>query len=1056
MAVTIDTSNRIKRAVWYTKIERFVASKSIPPIVSFNKAGNEISDPTAPFTGGQTVAGKPVTDFSASVNVNKLLVPCVLLNTETSSNWIGDDENGWMAGFTVMKNITQESSQIYTSAMRPGPGETKWYMGGSNLLPSINVATDQFFCLKGPTHWRNMVLRGVFRVSPIPENFGNYHKEGLVNVPGTNWSAPVFLSSNQYQSGNPYANFVSICLGDWGSGVQKAPRFCLVFRLPSWEPILYASYGPETAPNIGTESHPAKNPVLQEWSEVPRANDPRESYTFDSNSAQEINFTCYVEGGHFYAAIQPWGTTPKSARFVWKLDGAEGREDVAYEYGVETGRYQTDLETQGKQDKDKLNTQMPEGRILVFGNGAPMQFCFGSEFESYDDGQNERELVTNHITSWSALQRMASDNFPTTNNFTGTSATDVEEAIKNMLSAGTCVVSHHPVHETNLPYYQNPVVKSVSVNVQAPRGGGNSDDCLVKTTVTMSAGFAQAPYGGPKTKVFPKIRYIRYCADPYKNLDTSAPEETTLTYLQNGLDFSVEVGSEGESTGTIQFDSSETGGAVPTLENDPRTGYWQDLDGRITIEELRGYPVKVIAGYAFVDSDGIERYKMWPVSRSYIDKATFSMSAGSKHGQETIVNRLAEVGRHALLQKAKGFSIPALDGYSHFYAIKLLANYAGISDSEMAPWRVGVYGPNGPQGAGAAGQAAYTMASHRPSLALVTRQFSPQDNDVLSSWDSPCPGQIENVGGEKGSWRFELSPGGSIYELMQKIAKTFGFLLFFDQLGYLHYEPDLFPLMAGGIIKYSNASSILEYMAKGEFLTEDHFSYDNSIITLNATNVMLGRHDGVMVMGEALYPTCSCGRVNCRHVGRTVNGVYHYVKWGGSLPWNSTRKIPAFRYVYSNSPQQARNPMLRKTWLYVSSPTLTTPAMVNSYAAYLQNWCAQWWVGDTYDISMVGQPHIWAGDFISIKFPTTSGYTRRYFYVRSARHACSSGRFDTTVTGMLLPTQDTANARAANANGLYTSPFVVLPSPPEDASELGWSGRKPSVTGGDLSLEDWF
>ncbi len=148
--------------------------------------------------------------------------------------------------------------------------------------------------------------------------------------------------------------------------------------------------------------------------------------------------------------------------------------------------------------------------------------------------------------------------------------------------------------------------------------------------------------------------------------------------------------------------------------------------------------------------------------------------------------------------------------------------------------------------------------------------------------------------------------------------------------------------------------------------------------------------------------------------------------------------------------------MLRKTWLYVSSPTLTTPAMVNSYAAYLQNWCAQWWVGDTYDITMVGQPHIWAGDFMSIKFPTTSGYTRRYFYVRSARHACSSGRFDTTVTGMLLPTQETADARAANANGLYTSPFVVLPSPPEDASDLGWSGRKPIVTGGNLALEDWF
>lgn len=1048
-APTIDITNRVKRAVWFTKVEPFTATAAVPPLVSFHKAGPEISDPTAPFTGGGfTPVGKPAEDMSAEVYITKPLVPCVVMKTETSSNWMGNDDDGWMAGFTPVAGATVEADQIYTAGMRPGPGETKWYMGASNMLPSVYVSTDKFFCLKGPTHWRNFKLRGIFKVAPIPENFGHFHQESLMSVSGTNWTVPVMASSNPAQSGNPYANFVSICMGDWGSSAQRAPRYCLLFRLPSWEPILYVSRSATTAPDVGEMTHPSKNPQLNEWQEVPRSNDPREGFQFDTGEAQEINFTAYIEGGCFYVAMQPWGTGQKTARFSWKLDAAEGRKDESWSEGAADGEYKSDLELQGKTDNDKLNTQLTEGRILVMGNGAPVHFCLGTEFEPYDGGGDTRELVAHYVTSWSSLKQMAADN-----NAGGT----VEESdIKDMLKSGTVVVSHHPIHDSSLTNYVNPTIDSVTVDTDhataAADGSTNSDDCIVKVTIKAKAGYAQAPNGGPKTKVFPKIRYVRFIAEPYTNLGDGMLPETGSFYLQNGLDFSLEAGAEGEVSGSTRFDIGESGGYFPGVTDDPRTGSWQDTDEYMSAEGLRGFPSKTVCGYAFIDDSGNEVYKMWPVAKKYTDKATFQMSAGGEVGSASIIGRMNEVGRHALLQKAKGFSLPAMDGYSHFYAIKLLANYAGIADTEMAPWTVGVSGPKASSGQ-------YQKTDSKPSLALVDKQFAPQTDAVLASWDAPCPGQVENVGGENGNWRFLLSPGGSVYDLMQQIARTFGFRLYFDNLGLLHYEPDLFPLMAGGIIAKANAAPILQHLAKGEFITEDHFSYENSIITMESTNVMLGRHDGVMVMGEALYPTCVCGRANCRLVGQTVNNVYHYVRWGGSLPWNSTRKIPAFRYVYANTPQQARNPMLRKTWLYISSPHLTTPAMVNSYAAYLQNWCSQWWVGDLYNITMIGQPHLWPGDFISIAFPNGTdvhGYPRyRYFYIRTVHHGCSNGRFDTTVTGMLLPTQESESARKSFSS-TYTSSSAILPTPPASASSLEWGGRKPTLTTYGGEMEDWF
>ena len=303
---------------------------------------------------------------------------------------------------------------------------------------------------------------------------------------------------------------------------------------------------------------------------------------------------------------------------------------------------------------------------------------------------------------------------------------------------------------------------------------------------------------------------------------------------------------------------------------------------------------------------------------------------------------------------------------------------------------------------------------------MAQKTFAPQDDPVLASWDAPCPGQVENVGGENAPWRFKVETGGQVFEVMQAIAKTFGFLLYFDNLGKLHYEPDLFPLIAAGYIPQAVATSLLKYLAKGEFLSLDHFTYDNAITGMEATTILLGRHDGVMVAGEAAFPTCCCGRVRCAMIGRNdASGRYHYIQYGGSQPWNANRKIVQFRYVDNNSGQQRANPMLSRTWLYAASPNLTNPTAVNRHADYLAIWCKQWWVGETYEVRLTGQPHLWPGDFITIKNLSEQLF---YFYLRAVHSQASESRFETSAAGVLIPN--------------------TIVSPPNDASELGWSGLR--------------
>jgi hypothetical protein len=1044
-------TDRVLRSVWFIKARPYVEAKVIPQPISFTRMGTQVRSVVEPLQL-PPVEGKAGRHSSASAFYRQMLLPSIVLNRETSSNWMGNHDDGWVAGFMPIKSATRESNLIYTTSMKVGPGESQWYMGASNQLPAVYVASNQFWAMSGPTTWMGFSLRGILQVAPVSANFGHSSSPATITLPGTSWNVPVMEAIKGGQSLG-YGNFVGIGMGDWGQR-QRGARYFLLFQLPSWDPILFRSTGPNPPPT----THPGYDSHVGSWRMmVPTAQSLRERESFDTLGVREINFTAFVQDGAFHLTIQPFGDA-QAARYSWELEETEARQDVVYQSGAEVGRYHTPDAIRGLRQEMFGQFSMPAGRLIVVGNGAQVRFCIGTEMERYDGptatqgepwrpgaslGGRVWSTTTKFVTSWSALKRMAAGHGEA-------DTSNIDDLIEDMISNGKIVVMTYPAEGDGLssdPNYSPGRVLDIRTVLHTPQSE-YEDDCVIDVQIDFEPGYARADGGGPTVADYPKVMGIRFTASPEDAVSNPTPTFGGETYyIQNGLEMGVTINPDGDSSSDTTIDVSETGAFIPTTSSDPRTGQWQTTDALRHYDKLRGVPLEHIAGYAFVDDDGVEKYKVWPMATTYTEKGSFSLGAGARLGQASNAFRADGTGRIALLRKAKAFGLPAMDGYSHFWVQRFLSRYAGMDDTEFAPWRVGIYGPRNTWEIGGRVYSydfsPFEKADERPTLALATNQFAPQtSNLVLASWDSGLPGNIENVGGESANWMYEVEPGGSVYDLQQRIAQNMGFLLFYDSMGWMHYEPDIFPLMASGLIRGDNLSNILKYVAKTEFLSEDHFSYDNSILDVSATAGILGRHDGVMVIGEAMYPVCSCGRVagtgwgNCWY-GAGYNGGwegrrYHYVKWGGHDAYNANRKLIGLMKVPSGTEQQARNPMLRKTWLAVSSPTFTTPMAVWGYAAFLANWCQQWWVSDLYQITMIGQPHLWPGDFITMLHP---GGLLLYFYIRTVRHQNTSGRFDTTITGMFLP---------------YT-----MATPPPDASELEWGGVKPILSDSG-NLETWF
>lgn len=1016
----IDISGRVRRAVWYAAFMPFVAPTALPPIVAWNVEGSKMRDQGAPITESVPIVEQQP---DLPLSVNRIIVGCtVLQGGATGSYWLDDGASNWLAGWSpVASESSGETAQIYSSTMRTGPiGQSLSYIGSTGLVPCVTVATNKRVLLRGPAHWEGAIISADIVYHPPVENVGIVSEEKS----GGRNQFPTLVSSGGPNSSSDYGNYLSMWFGNTEGAPSKGNRYCLMFKLPTWEPELWCHRG-EEPPATGDVPHPVYNEQTAGWEKLRHYGQMREHFDFETARIREIHYELRIVGNQMHMVIQPLSRGVDGARFVWNIDESQEQKETAFDAGIAK---ESSTDNQSKPSGIPLHEKiMPPGRMFFDCSGAEqLSFVLRAEIPTKTTPQT-KEVVFDHSVSWNILKQVAtvSDNGDLS-----------DDDVKNAIKAAITSIRFHPDHAGS-SLVTAPTIDEVSINVVRP---ANSDLCQIRTKLTIKAGTKRPAGSGPIIYWYPTISGARGIVDP-NVVGTGlslADYIGSYIYLLDGKSWQYSADAMNRERLSLVLPASDGFGTIAVSDQSPSMGAWTNANDTMKPEQARGTPLRMVAGYTFLGDEG-QVYRWWPVCTVYNEKTTLNFQAGTQYGTPSYQARMDNTGRVALLQKAKAFDLPAADGYSHLWMMRLLAHYCGIDDSEMAPWRVPIYGRYGKS----TSKKPYSVAGWdtKVSMAMATKMFAPQENALLASWDYPCPGNYDNTGGKNATWRFKIEPGGSVFNMMQTIAQAFSFMLYFDNLGRLHYEPEIFTLLCSGEFLGIDAQArgdIIQHLAKGEFCSLGHFSYSNSIMSIEAVRLMLGRHDGVMVVGETPFPTCVCDRTGCNQVGTTdAGGLYHYIRYGGSQSWNASNKIFSFRKVETTHPTNPndadadsytnmsnRNPMNNKNWLYVSSPNITNMQILSDHALYLQQWCRQWWIGDTYQLLLAGQPHIYPGDFLSVEFMPG---VLKYFYVKASNSGVTNGKFVTSAVGILLP------------------PGIAIP--PSQASELGWAGHKPDDTG---------
>ena len=707
----LDLSKRVRRAVWYTQLTPYVQPRSYPPVFALDSPGSSLFDADRP-PGSSLPSANDRGLQDRDIAVRRLIVPGVVLGQAGGANWLGDDASGWVAGWNTID--TPESWLVYTGAMRPGPiGESLSYIGGTGLIPCVNVATNQKATLQGPTHWRDFTVSFDVQYSPPVENVGTYYTEAVHTVGGMR--APTLVCTSNV-SGNEFGNYFSVWFGDWGAG-QRAARYCLLFQLPSWAPVLYCSYGPDAPPH-GTVNHPAYNKSLGEWQALRLVSDAREHFNFETGRPQEIHFEVRRIGSNVYLNIQPGGD-PKVARFTWSIDNAQSKDEITYQRGAELEKYRADLS--GLEDGDRYSDHaFPAGRIYVDTNGAEnLQFVMRMELENVRTTQAKslvRQVTFSQAIPWSTLRAMVRDGGQDTDDALNT----VEQQISDSIMNGAVTVGAYPIYRDQVDFTQWHI-ESAHVEVSRPTSAaGPGPECYVTVRIMIAPGQKSCPGGGPQTHWYPYLTGLRLVVDPFSNGQSYDQAQTggngASAYIHNGVSYSFSADAKNDVRLGVEVDTSDTAAKLAVTLSDPTTGGWTQSIKRVSLEDARGFPQQLLAGYVYVEA-GVEKYRLWPVCSSYIARATYTASPGSQKGKPSIVSKLDCTGRKALAEKSRAFSLPAVDSYSHFWAMRMLAHYIGIDDLEMAPWRAAIYGPYA--------AAPYTLAGQRAHAGNGTEDLRP-------------------------------------------------------------------------------------------------------------------------------------------------------------------------------------------------------------------------------------------------------------------------------------------------------------------------------------------